>query len=271
MGTPPALTLSATLIQVDQFACGNNGETNQAKIVVPPTAIAGGTGTRTIEFEDAYGNKVYSNTYTLGIAEGSVVTITVRDASGCYTSVTETIVPYERIDVANLQVVSATTCQVATVTLTMTKDGVLPFGAGVIYYYEGATAPTVAIGTAPWQTGNTFTVTPNATHKFWIGNKNTGCIVSYDYISPDPNTFRIVDVQPRNIACGSDGTATFTLEGLDGLHTYQVSVTPSGGTINPSPMFAGTNNKFNISGLAAGIYTDNGKDLTNIVRTSTKV
>ena len=260
VGTPPALTLSATLIQVDQFACGNNGQTNQAKIVVPPTAIAGGTGTRTIEFEDAYGNKVYSNTYTLGIAEGSVVTITLRDASGCYTSVTETIVPYERIDVANLQVVSATTCQVATVTLTMTKDGVLPFGAGVIYYYEGATAPTVAIGTAPWQTGNTFTVTPNATHKFWIGNKNTGCIVSYDYISPDPNTFRIVDVQPRNIACGSDGTATFTLEGLDSLHTYQVSVTPSGGTINPSPMFAGTNNKFNISGLAAGVYTVTVKD-----------
>ena len=260
VGTPPALTLSATLIQVDQFVCGNNGQTNQAKIVVPPTAIAGGTGTRTIEFEDAYGNKVYSNTYTLGIAEGSVVTITLRDASGCYTSVTETIVPYERIDVANLQVVSATTCQVATVTLTMTKDGVLPFGAGVIYYYEGATAPTVAIGTAPWQTGNTFTVTPNATHKFWIGNKNTGCIVSYDYISPDPNTFRIVDVQPRNIACGSDGTATFTLEGLDSLHTYQVSVTPSGGTINPSPMFAGTNNKFNISGLAAGVYTVTIKD-----------
>ena len=84
VGTPPALTLSATLIQVDQFACGNNGQTNQAKIVVPPTAIAGGTGTRTIEFEDAYGNKVYSNTYTLGIAEGSVVTITLRDASGCY-------------------------------------------------------------------------------------------------------------------------------------------------------------------------------------------
>ena len=260
VGTPPALTLSATLIQVDQFACGNNGQTNQAKIVVPPTAIAGGTGTRTIEFEDAYGNKVYSNTYTLGIAEGSVVTITLRDASGCYTSVTKTIVPYERIDVANLQVVSATTCQVATVTLTMTKDGVLPFGAGVIYYYEGATAPTVAIGTAPWQTGNTFTVTPNATHKFWIGNKNTGCIVSYDYISPDPNTFRIVDVQTRNIACGSDGTATFTLEGLDSLHTYQVSVTPSGGTINPSPMFAGTNTKFNISGLAAGIYTVTVKD-----------
>ena len=260
VGTPPALTLSATLIQVDQFACGNNGQTNQAKIVVPPTAIAGGTGTRTIEFEDAYGNKVYSNTYTLGIAEGSVVTITLRDASGCYTSVTKTIVPYERIDVANLQVVSATTCQVATVTLTMTKDGVLPFGAGVIYYYEGATAPTVAIGTAPWQTGNTFTVTPNATHKFWIGNKNTGCIVSYDYISPDPNTFRIVDVQPWNIACGSDGTATFTLEGLDSLHTYQVSVTPSGGTINPSPMFAGTNNKFNISGLAAGVYTVTVKD-----------
>ena len=261
VGTPPALTLSATLIQVDQFACGNNGQTKQAKIVVPPTAIAGGTGTRTIEFEDAYGNKVYSNTYTLGIAEGSVVTITLRDASGCYTSVTKTIVPYERIDVANLQVVSATTCQVATVTLTMTKDGVLPFGAGVIYYYEGATAPTVAIGTAPWQTGNTFTVTPNATHKFWIGNKNTGCIVSYDYISPDPNTFRIVDVQPRNIACSlTDGSATFTLEGLDSLHTYQVSVTPSGGTINPSPMFAGTNNKFNISGLAAGIYTVMVKD-----------
>ena len=260
VGTPPALTLSATLIQVDQFACGNNGQTKQAKIVVPPTAIAGGTDTRTIEFEDAYGNKVYSNTYTLGIAEGSVVTITLRDASGCYTSVTKTIVPYERIDVANLQVVSATTCQVATVTLTMTKDGVLPFGTGVIYYYEGATAPTVAIGTAPWQTGNTFTVTPNATHKFWIGNKNTGCIVSYDYISPDPNTFRIVDVQPRNIACGSDGTATFTLEGLDSLHTYQVLVTPSGGTINPSPMFAGTNNKFNISGLAAGVYTVTVKD-----------
>jgi len=261
VGTPPALTLSATLIQVDQFACGNNGQTNQAKIVVPPTAIAGGTGTRTIEFEDAYGNKVYSNTYTLGIAEGSVVTITLRDASGCYTSVTKTIVPYERIDVANLQVVSATTCQVATVTLTMTKDGVLPFGAGVIYYYEGATAPTVAIGTAPWQTGNTFTVTPNATHKFWIGNKNTGCIVSYDYISPDPNTFRIVDVQTRNIACSlTDGSATFTLEGLDSLHTYQVSVTPSGGTINPSPMFAGTNNKFNISGLAAGVYTVTVKD-----------
>ena len=261
VGTPPALTLSATLIQVDQFACGNNGQTKQAKIVVPPTAIAGGTGTRTIEFEDAYGNKVYSNTYTLGIAEGSVVTITLRDASGCYTSVTKTIVPYERIDVANLQVVSATTCQVATVTLTMTKDGVLPFGAGVIYYYEGATAPTVAIGTAPWQTGNTFTVTPNATHKFWIGNKNTGCIVSYDYISPDPNTFRIVDVQTRNIACSlTDGSATFTLEGLDSLHTYQVSVTPSGGTINPSPMFAGTNNKFNISGLAAGIYTVTVKD-----------
>ena len=255
--SPTGLTFSHTLITTKGFTCSSGNTPRQAEIRVPSAAISGGTGSVTITYVAPNGSTGTGNVFNYGDPAGGVVTITITDASGCATSTVRTITAYEGLDAANITVSSTITCGTDTVTLSITQTGGAAFTAGTIYYAQGATAPTAAIGTAPWQSTGTFAVTPNATHKFWIGHKDTGCMIDYDYTSPNPNTFSIAKVAIKNVSCkgDSDGTVTLTLAGMVSTHTYNVAISPSAGvTISPATLTGGAN-VVNFSGLAKNTYT----------------
>ena len=255
--SPTGLTFSHTLITTKGFTCSSGNTPRQAEIRVPSAAISGGTGSVTITYVAPNGSTGTGNVFNYGDPAGGVVTITITDASGCATSTVRTITAYEGLDAANITVSSTITCGTDTVTLSITQTGGAAFTAGTIYYAQGATAPTAAIGTAPWQSAGTFAVTPNATHKFWIGHKDTGCMIGYDYTSPNPNTFSIAKVAIKNVSCkgDSDGTVTLTLAGMVSTHTYNVAISPSAGvTISPATLTGGAN-VVNFSGLAKNTYT----------------
>jgi len=255
--SPTGLTFSHTLITTKGFTCSSGNTPRQAEIRVPSAAISGGTGSVTITYVAPNGSTGTGNVFNYGDPAGGVVTITITDASGCATSTVRTITAYEGLDAANITVSSTITCGTDTVTLSITQTGGAGFTAGTIYYAQGATAPTAAIGTAPWQSAGTFAVTPNATHKFWIGHKDTGCMIGYDYTSPNPNTFSIAKVAIKNVSCkgDSDGTVTLTLAGMVSTHTYNVAISPSAGvTISPATLTGGAN-VVNVSGLAKNTYT----------------
>ena len=255
--SPTGLTFSHTLITTTGFTCSSGNTPRQAEIRVPSAAISGGTGSVTITYVAPNGSTGTGNVFNYGDPAGGVVTITITDASGCATSTVRTITAYEGLDAANITVSSTITCGTDTVTLSITQTGGAAFTAGTIYYAQGATAPTAAIGTAPWQSAGTFAVTPNATHKFWIGHKDTGCMIGYDYTSPNPNTFSIAKVAIKNVSCkgDSDGTVTLTLAGMVSTQTYNVAISPSAGvTISPATLTGGAN-VVNFSGLAKNTYT----------------
>ena len=255
--SPTGLTFSHTLITTTGFTCSSGNTPRQAEIRVPSAAISGGTGSVTITYVAPNGSTGTGNVFNYGDPAGGVVTITITDASGCATSTVRTITAYEGLDAANITVSSTITCGTDTVTLSITQTGGAAFTAGTIYYAQGATAPTAAIGTAPWQLAGTFAVTPNATHKFWIGHKDTGCMIGYDYTSPNPNTFSIAKVAIKNVSCkgDSDGTVTLTLAGMVSTQTYNVAISPSAGvTISPATLTGGAN-VVNFSGLAKNTYT----------------
>jgi len=266
---PTALTLSKTLIENNkrEFSCGSSGSVQQAEITVPSGAVQGGTSPYRIEY--LYGTvSGTGNSFSIGNTAGGIVTITAIDANGCSTQTSVVIKPFEAFDVDKIDfAVTATgTCNASeTITINATQSSGAPF-TGQLLYYQGATAPagTLTPTAGGWQTSNSFTIAPNRTYTFWVANRATGCIASKLYISPNPNNFSIVNPQVKNVGCkgANNGTATFTLSNTVNGHAYNVTVSPSAGTITPAAPFTatGTTATFNIAGLAPNTYTVTVKD-----------
>ena len=266
---PTALTLSKTLIENNkrEFSCGSSGSVQQAEITVPSGAVQGGTSPYRIEY--LYGTvSGTGNSFSIGNTAGGIVTITAIDANGCSTQTSVVIKPFEAFDVDKIDfAVTATgTCNAnETITINATQSSGAPF-TGQLLYYQGATAPAGALTPTAggWQTSNSFTIAPNRTYTFWVANRATGCIASKLYISPNPNNFSIVNPQVKNVGCkgANNGTATFTLSNTVNGHAYNVTLSPSAGTITPAAPFTatGTTATFNIAGLAPNTYTVTVKD-----------
>ena len=68
----------------------------------------------------------------------------------------------------------------------------------------------------------------------------------------------------KNVGCkgANNGTATFTLSNTVNGRAYNVTLSPTGGTITPAAPFTatGTTASFNIAGLAPNTYTVTVKD-----------
>ena len=266
---PTALTLSKTLIENNkrEFSCGSSGSVQQAEITVPSGAVQGGTSPYRIEY--LYGTvSGTGNSFSIGNTAGGIVTITAIDANGCSTQTSVVIKPFEAFDVDKIDfAVTATgTCNASeTITINAKQSSGAPF-TGQLLYYQGATAPagTLTPTAGGWQTSNSFTIAPNRTYTFWVANRATGCIASKLYISPNPNNFSIVNPQVKNVGCkgANNGTATFTLSNTVNGHAYNVTLSPSAGTITPAAPFTatGTTATFNIAGLAPNTYTVTVKD-----------
>ena len=264
---PTALTLSKTLIENNkrEFSCGSSGSVQQAEITVPSGAVQGGTSPYRIEY--LYGTvSGTGNSFSIGNTAGGIVTITAIDANGCSTQTSVVIKPFEAFDVDKIDfAVTATgTCNASeTITINAKQSSGAPF-TGQLLYYQGATAPagTLTPTAGGWQTSNSFTIAPNRTYTFWVANRATGCIASKLYISPNPNNFSIVNPQVKNVGCkgANNGTATFTLSNTVSGHTYNVTLSPAGGTITPPFTATGTTASFNIAGLAPNTYTVTVKD-----------
>ena len=268
IGEPTAITFNTASITVKSFGCatGTSQLRGMAEIDVPMGAISGGTGSYTILYSDSYGGTGSGTHYALGQKAGGVVTVTVRDASGCTTETKVTIGAYEELEAANATVTiqGALSC-VSPVSVQVSVSAVsgLPLTVGDLRFAMGATAPTTHPNTWANTTGQ-FNVQMDATHTFWVGHSKTGCVIRVLYRAPNVNTFKIINPQVSNTPCkgGSEGTATFTLSNTTSGHGHQVTINPSAGTFHPGATLAAGTTQFWVSGLASGTYTLTVKDAT---------
>ena len=269
IGEPTAITFNTASITVKSFGCatGTSQLRGMAEIDVPMGAISGGTRSYTILYTDSYGGTGSGTHYALGQKAGGVVTVTVRDASGCTTETRVTIGAYEELEAANatVTIAGALSCVSAVpVQVSVSAVSGLPLTIGDLRFAMGATAPTTHPSTWTNTTGQ-FSVQMDATHTFWVGHSKTGCVIRVLYRAPNVNTFKIVNPQVSNTPCkgGSEGTATFTLSNTTAGHGHIVTINPSAGTLHPAggTLAAGTT-QFWVSGLASGTYTLTVKDST---------
>lgn len=257
---PTAITVSQTQISVTQFACATNTNNGlQAKVTVPDGAISGGVGSKTITYTAPNGNTASGNTFTYGDAAGGIITITVTDSSGCYTSTTVTIARFERLDPADITVTPGPANCNAPMQITVANSSPnvtatkLRFGIG--------TTPPAGHPSTWTNTTGILNVAVATTTTVWIGHSDTGCMISYPYLAPDPNTFKILAPQIKNVTCkgNNNGIATFTLADI-GTNGYTITLSPmTAGASVPSPIAAGVTN-FTISGLSSSTYTVTVKD-----------
>ena len=267
IGEPTAITFNTASITVKSFGCatGTSQLRGMAEIDVPMGAISGGTGSYTILYTDSYGGTGSGTHYALGQKAGGVVTVTVRDASGCTTETKVTIGAYEELEAANatVTIAGALSCVSAVpVQVSVSAVSGLPLTIGDLRFAMGATAPTTHPSTWTNTTGQ-FNVQMDATHTFWVGHSKTGCVIRVLYRAPNVNTFKIINPQVSNTPCkgGSEGTATFTLSNTTSGHGHQVTINPSAGTLHPAlGILAAGTTQFWVSGLASGTYTLTVKD-----------
>ena len=251
VGEPTAITVSNTLIRVKQFSCSTDNNGEAASIEFLPGAISGGTGSYTISYAAPDGSTGTGNKYVFNNANGGVISITISDNSGCYTTVTRTIAPFERLDAS---VITITTGPLTCTTPATLSFNVLP-GSNItlskLRYAAGAVPPTghpSTWGVAP------VTVAVATTTTIWIGHIDTGCMIKYPFTAPDPNNFSINAPQITNVSCKgtTTGKADFTLSNV-GTAGYAVGITPAVPT-SPSVLAPGVTN-FTITGLASATYT----------------
>ena len=263
---PKPVTISSTQIVTQQFACTASGTAQQATISVPNGAISGGTPPYTVEFvytSPAGTITSTGNTFTVGDIRGGVVTITATDMNGCATTTTQMIKPFEALDPEQVSVTvqGTPTCNapIQVKVDIVAAPGMPPLTQSELRYYMGVNQPTVPPSAgAPWTTNNVFSVNPKQTYTFWIGHAGTDCVVKALYVAPDPNTFRIVNPQIKNVTCkgNNDGIATFTLSNTVSTHNYTVNLVASGGVTPPTvPAVSGANPTFTITGLKSATYT----------------
>ena len=256
---PQALTINAAQITVTTFQCVTGG-TEPAVVTVPMSAISGGTPSYTLSFAYAYAGTTDGNRFLVGDARGGIVTVTVRDASGCTTDTAVTVARFEALGTLTATVITAGSCVASeTIQLSVIPPTGVTYTAGALLYYRGTTAPSSVSILAGWQASDQFNIAPNHTDSFWVGHKDTGCRAQLLYTSADPNTFRITAEKLTNVSCkgSNDGVVTFTLSNTVSGHTYQSSWVTTALTMPTTPNQTAASNTLTFvqTGLAPGIYT----------------
>ena len=256
---PQALTINASQITVTTFQCVTGG-TEPAVVTVPMSAISGGTPSYTLSFSYAYAGTTDGNRFLVGDARGGIVTVTVRDASGCTTDTAVTVARFEALGTLTATVITVGSCVASeTIQLSVIPPTGVTYTAGALLYYRGTTAPSSVSILAGWQASDQFNIAPNHTDSFWVGHKDTGCRAQLLYTSADPNTFRITAEKLTNVSCkgSNDGVVTFTLSNTVSGHTYQSSWVTTALTMptTPNQTAVGNTLTFVQTGLAPGVYT----------------
>ena len=231
VGQSPAFTAGASVTQ--QIDCTNGQATIEA------TIAAGGTA----PFEYSLDGSTFqpSSTFT-GLGPGNY-TITVRDSSGCTTTVDQTVNAGSNPSDLTFLTSSVDCATGATDVQVTVQNGNAPFT------YAITSPTTINAG------GDTFTALAPNTYTFEV-TADDGCKIVRNFVVPDPIQFTSNALVKTNVSCAtgtSDGSIELSVENFNTSYTVVVedgTGTPLGLGLNTQ-----TASPLLIPGLAADTYT----------------
>ncbi|WP_161568421.1 T9SS type B sorting domain-containing protein [Flavobacterium cupreum] len=202
---------------VTQYVCNTGSNAVKfATITVTPGSVVGGSGNYLIYefFRDGKSvQKDDRNTFTEFDYLGGTYTVTVYDSNNCQAQSNSVIIaPYADIDDLKIDVTKITCKDPESIQVTaINTKGTLP---ALDYTIEGVAPNTYPLTSSP--TG-LFAGLNVGQYKITVTNPVTGCsIVRYHTVN-EPNTFKIVATEVKNLICFSDTNGSVTLTLVDNI------------------------------------------------------
>lgn len=257
VGQPQSVVVAKPIVTQYLCSAGTNNAGN-ATITVAPGSVTGGSNTYIRYQFMRDGVQVQNddrNTYTESDYLGGDYIVNVFDSKGCQgTYATVTIDPY--IGIADLKIVATQiTCKndEAIQVTAIATTGTLPALDYTIVGIDGNTYPLTPSVNGSWndlKVGN---------YKIVVTNPVTGCSVEKIYIVNEPNTFKFVASEIKNLTCYSDEDGAITLTLVDNITTpkddagrFDYVITHESGTILRGST---TTTELKLSNLKRGKYT----------------
>lgn len=255
VGQPPVMVVDRPT--VTQYICSSGTNTaGNATITVAPGSVRGGSTVYTRYEFIRDGVQVQNddrNTYTEFDYLGGEYTVNVFDSNGCKgTYATVTIDPYAgiadlKIDVTPINCRDDEAIQVTAIA----SSGTLPTLTYTIVGTDGNTYPLTPSANGLWsdlKVGN---------YKIVVTNPVTGCSIERYHIVNEPNTFKFVASNIKNLTCFTDADGAIRLTLVDniipddnaGVYSYVITH-ESGSVING----VSTTTSIDLAGLKVGTY-----------------
>jgi gliding motility-associated-like protein len=253
---PDAIVVNTPLFT--QYICNAGNTAIDATITVPAGSVTGGSGNYVRYQFVRDGAEVQNderNVYVESDYLGGNYVINVFDNNGCQgTYATVPIDPY-----AGIADLTLTTTKIncrddeSVQVIAVPTRGTLPT---LTYTIEGTNSTVYPVTASP--TGLFAGLKPGS-YLIKVTNPITGCGVERNYIVNEPNTFRIVATDIKDVTCFTDTNGSITLTLVDDIPTPEDNAGPftyvltheSGTVVNG---FAAST-ELKLSNLAAGKYT----------------
>jgi len=256
VGEPAPIVVNQPL--VTPYLCNVGNTAIDATITVPAGSVSGGSNDY-IRYQFVRDGKVVQdderNVYTESDYLGGTYVVNVFDSKGCqggYSSVTiDAYVDIARLDLVTTKI-NCRDDESVQVTAVPTR-GTLPT---LTYTIEGTNETVYPITNG---VNGLFTGLKPGTYLIKVTNPVTGCGVEKPYFVNEPNTFKFVASNIKDVTCYADEDGAITLTLVDNIPTPTDEAGPftyvltheSGSSVSGSSM--GT--KVELSNLAAGKYT----------------
>ncbi|MFH6945277.1 T9SS type B sorting domain-containing protein [Flavobacterium sp. FlaQc-50] len=256
---PQPQPITVLLPTVTQYLCtAGTNDANNATITVTPGSVAGGSGKYVIYEFFRNGVSVQKdgrNTFTEFDYLGGTYTVTVFDSNNCQgQSNSVVIAPYANISDLKIDVTTITCKDDESIRVSaISTIGTLPT---LTYTLEGVDGTVYPITSSP--TG-LFTGLKVGLYKIIVTNTVTGCSIEKFHKVNEPNTFKIVASNVKNVICFGEANGSATLTLVDnivptdeaGIFTYVITHKESGATRNGVT----TSAKLDLTNLVSGTYT----------------
>ncbi|WP_166921384.1 T9SS type B sorting domain-containing protein [Flavobacterium poyangense] len=228
---PEPLAITVGLPTVTQYVCNAGTNTaNNATITVAPGSVTGGSGNYVLyEFfrNGVSVQKSDKNTYTEFDYLGGTYSVTVFDSNKCQGQSNNVIIaPYANISDLKIDVTKITCRDDESIVVSaISTIGTLP---ALSYTLEGVDGTVYPITSSP--TGS-FAGLKVGLYKIVVTNTVTGCSIERFHKVDEPNTFKIVASDVKNVICFGDANGSATLTLVDnivptdeaGIFTYVIT------------------------------------------------
>lgn len=208
---------------ITQFGCTTTNTGNQASILV--NSVVGGSGVYTVyEFiNTATGLPVRTpdsnNLLNIANLEGGTYTVKVFDDKGCSgTSLSITIAPFIKIDVATVTIDRPIRCNNLTEKIIVSQTVIFPFGVPNVPPIIDYTIVGISGTIYPATTNNSgiFDLLPIGKYTITIKNTATNCFLTINHFVNDPNVYQVIIENIVAVKCNGGSTGSATIRMVNG-------------------------------------------------------